>query len=233
MKKLILLLMVGSLFAQSEESFNPDSLIENNLKKVRYPLVYSIEIFHAPLIDYFQDLLIDPDYEHIKKNIAFGIGKKLNKKLFLSIGISLNAQDSSHFLKKSEHQLYNTFHINENTLTGSRDNWNRKRFIISTNALYYLRKSESKFWNPIGFLSASINYTKIDNFTHNLSDNITEMTFGVGLLNKVEINKLFSLIFGLTTVNTPEHILNEKGNIETIDRNGLMMPAFSLLIHPL
>ena len=92
---------------------------------------------------------------------------------------------------------------------------------------------ESKFWNPIGFLSESINYTKIDNFTHNLSDNITEMTFGVGLLNKVKINNLFSLIFGLTTVNTPEHILNEKGNIETIDRNGLMMPAFSLLIHPL
>ena len=27
--------------------------------------------------------------------------------------------------------------------------------------------------------------------------------------------------------------LNEKGNIETIDRNGIMMPAFSLLIHPL
>ena len=76
-----------------------------------FPLIYNIEIYHAPLIDYFQDLLIDPDYEHIKKNIAFGIGKKLNKKLFISIGISLNAQDSSHFLKKSEHKLYYTFHI--------------------------------------------------------------------------------------------------------------------------
>ena len=224
--------MVSGMLAQSEELSTPNSLIENNSKKVQYPLVYSIDIFHAPLIDYFNDLFFDPDYEHIKKNFSCSIGRKINKKLFFSIGMSVNFQDSSHFFSKSEHQLYDHFNAQENSLTTVKDNWSRKRFILSLNTQYSLRNNERKYWNPVAFISTSVNYTDINNYTHKLSDNITEMTFGVGLLNKIKINDTFSLMAGLTTINTPEHILNEKGNIETIDRNGLMMGEFSLLIHP-